>query len=109
MSKITILLAICYFCLAKADLTDTKELSREKCQNVLYARSQVSRFCVPENLTSWSTQYPEYQPPFYEATSLMGKPWADPLIGNIIIEEKKFLDDFHTSKIRRHILQTQFQ
>lgn len=56
------------------------ELIHKNCRNAIYPRSHIERFGVPGNLVSWSTLFPEYNPPQYESPVLHGKPWADPPI-----------------------------
>lgn len=52
------------------------------CRNVIYPQSDILRFQVPDSLVNWSEQFSEYLPQFYESSSLVGRPWADPSIGN---------------------------
>lgn len=51
------------------------------CRNCIYPRSNVKRFTVPDHLISWTEQFAEYLPEFYESPNLVGKPYADPQIG----------------------------
>ncbi|CAO1428906.1 unnamed protein product [Diamesa tonsa] len=48
------------------------------CRNSLYPRSNVQRFPVPDEYVSWSVEYKNYKPVFYESQSLTGTEWADP-------------------------------
>lgn len=52
------------------------------CRNAIYPKSKIERFQVPESLVFWSEKYPDYKPPFYESSTLKGKPWADEPKGN---------------------------
>lgn len=61
-------------------LIKASEIVHKNCRNGIYPRSMLERFPVPDNLVAWSTSYPDYKPPFYDAPSIKGKPWADPLI-----------------------------
>lgn len=47
------------------------------CRNSLYPRSNVQRFPVPDEYVSWSVEYKNYLPIFYESQCLTGKEWAD--------------------------------
>jgi ADP-ribose pyrophosphatase len=49
-----------------------------KCINGKYPGSPVDRQPVPEGLVHWHKNYPLYNPPYYDARALVGKPWADP-------------------------------
>lgn len=53
------------------------------CRNSIYPQSNVRRFPVPDHLTAWIEKYDEYSPEFYESPVLIGKPWADPSIGEL--------------------------
>lgn len=57
------------------------------CRNSLYANT-VQRFVVPDELISWSINYDDYKPIFYESPILIGKPWADPSIDDSSFEPK---------------------
>lgn len=52
-----------------------------KCRNSFYSKSAVNRFPVPDEFVSWSVEYAAYKPILYESDVLIGKPWADPNIG----------------------------
>ncbi|XP_031631486.1 ADP-ribose pyrophosphatase, mitochondrial [Contarinia nasturtii] len=53
----------------------------QTCRNAIYPRSNgVKRFTVPDNLVNWMEKYTEYKPEFYESSSLVGAPYADPAI-----------------------------
>lgn len=63
------------------------------CRNKIYANA-IQRFAVPDELISWSTNYSNYDPPFFESKALKGKPWADPDIDDITFNPKfNDLDD----------------
>ncbi len=47
------------------------------CRNKVYANTAIQRFNVPDELINWLINYESYNPPFYEASFLKGKPWAD--------------------------------
>lgn len=51
------------------------------CRNNLYAKT-IQRFTVPDELISWTSNFSDYNPPFYESPVLKGKPWADPDIND---------------------------
>ncbi|KAJ8731301.1 hypothetical protein PYW07_004465 [Mythimna separata] len=53
-----------------------------KCRGGLYPRSNIERFPVPDDKVSWSSEYKEYQPHNHTASSIHGRPWADPDIGD---------------------------
>lgn len=57
------------------------ELLHRNCRNGMYARSQIQRFTVPDNLVAWTEAFSDYKPVHYESPSLVGKPWADPALG----------------------------
>ncbi|XP_058465432.1 ADP-ribose pyrophosphatase, mitochondrial [Malaya genurostris] len=48
-----------------------------RCRNNVYPRSDVRRYPVPDEDVCWSVVYSDYQPPFYEASVMKGKEWAD--------------------------------
>lgn len=52
-----------------------------KCRGGLYPRSNVERFPVPDDKVSWSSEYKGYLPNNHTSSSIHGKPWADPNIG----------------------------
>lgn len=53
-----------------------------KCRRGKYPGSDVPRATIPDGLIDWATSYPSYNPPYYEAAVLSGKPWADPKQSN---------------------------
>ncbi|CAJ0959795.1 unnamed protein product, partial [Mesorhabditis belari] len=57
----------------------TMAFIHKKCRNtdIPYLHSNVHRFVVPEDKIKWSTEYPEYNPPDYTASSAIGKPYSD--------------------------------
>ncbi len=59
--------------------------THEKCRDGQYPRSSnIQRFDVPEHLISWTTNYPEYEPPeFTSGKVLEGPEWADPDISQV--------------------------
>lgn len=58
----------------------------QKCQNTVYPKSNIERFNVSDELVCWNISYPGYNPKFYESETIQGKPWADPPIGEFMIE-----------------------
>lgn len=55
------------------------------CRNAIYPQSDILRFQIPDSLVSWSEKFSDYSPQFYESSSLAGKGWADPSIGNTFL------------------------
>lgn len=53
------------------------------CRNTIYPKSNVTRFMVPDHLVNWQEFFLEYSPIAYESPNLIGKPWADPVIGKL--------------------------
>lgn len=51
------------------------------CRNKLYA-NVIQRFPVSDELILWSTNFNDYNPPFFEIEGLKEKPWADPDIND---------------------------
>lgn len=49
-----------------------------KCRGGLYPRSKIERFFIPDDKVNWQLPYEQYNPPYYDADSIKGKPWADP-------------------------------
>lgn len=47
------------------------------CRNSVYAKT-IQRLAVPDESVLWSVDLDGYEPKFYEAPGLQGKPWADP-------------------------------
>ena len=50
------------------------------CRNSVYPRTNIERFKVPDDLVSFSTHFPEYNPTYYDSEIINGKDWADPPI-----------------------------
>jgi len=59
-------------------------LKHIKCRNLNYCSTDIARFYVPDNKIDWSIEYSDYKPEYYDSPVLEGKPWADPVIGNMI-------------------------
>lgn len=57
------------------------------CRNSVYART-IQRFAVPDESVSWSVEFENYNPHFYEAPGIQGKPWADPKFDDPTFEPK---------------------
>ncbi|CAG9773949.1 unnamed protein product [Ceutorhynchus assimilis] len=51
-----------------------------KCRSETYPFSEIKRLIFPQNLIPWSVQFEDYNPPEYESSVLLNKPWADPPI-----------------------------
>lgn len=90
-------LVICSFYYQLVNMKSMNFLHRN-CRNAIYPQSGVLRSQVPDSLVSWSEKFTEYLPQFYESSSLAGKAWADPSIGNKFhitsIEINKNSDEF---------------
>lgn len=51
----------------------------------VYPGSDTSRFAVPRDKVDWETDWPQYNPVNYTASTVLKKPvWADPEIGWVI-------------------------
>ena len=51
-----------------------------------YPGEKVERFQVPENMVSWTIEFPDYKPIEFTAKKVLGKPvWADPDIRFVCI------------------------
>lgn len=49
-----------------------------KCRGGKYPGSEVQRHPVPEDKITWTVNFGEYAPKYYDSPVLAGKPWADP-------------------------------
>ncbi|XP_076301128.1 ADP-ribose pyrophosphatase, mitochondrial [Lasioglossum baleicum] len=59
-----------------------------KCRQAFYASSNVKRFEVPENKVPWNVEFLKYKPVKHTASVVVGKPWADPDIGDDLFKPK---------------------
>lgn len=57
------------------------------CRNSKYAKA-IQRLPVSDEQISWSVEWDDYQPPFFESPVLEGKPWADPPIDDSSFKPK---------------------
>lgn len=64
------------------------KMLHQKCRQGFYSSSNIKRFEVPEDKVSWDIKYPEYKPVKYTSEVLVGKPWADPDIGEASFKPK---------------------
>ncbi|XP_039753454.1 ADP-ribose pyrophosphatase, mitochondrial isoform X2 [Pararge aegeria] len=59
-----------------------------KCRSLVYPRSNVERFPVPDSKVPWSVEFKDYKPYTYTSPTIDGKPWADSEIGNPVFKPK---------------------
>lgn len=64
------------------------KMIHHKCRQGTYPFSNIKRFQVPDDKVPWKIEYSEYKPLEYTASTLIGKPWADPEIDNISFKPK---------------------
>nr|XP_031836155.1 ADP-ribose pyrophosphatase, mitochondrial [Nomia melanderi] len=69
-----------------------------KCRQSFYASSNVKRFEVPDSKVPWNVEFLNYKPVKYTASVLVGKPWADPEIGESSFEPKWNSLDGHVNR-----------
>lgn len=72
-----------------------------KCRGGLYPRSNIERYVVPDDKVSWSSKYEDYKPPNHTASSVHGKPWADPNIGKYCSVKKVLRELYFLIKIQK--------
>lgn len=65
----------------------------------------MARALVPDDLIDWATEYPAYDPPYYDSPVLEGKVWADPKLDAAF--RPKFNDIDNNVDRRSHVGQYQ--
>ncbi|XP_044016806.1 ADP-ribose pyrophosphatase, mitochondrial [Aphidius gifuensis] len=78
---------------------NTIKMLHNNCRGGIYQSSKVQRFQVPDDKVDWSIDYPEYNPPDYTSSVVVGKPWAD-----LDIDDPSFKPKWNQidGKINRH-------
>lgn len=54
------------------------------CNGGLYLQSTIQRLHVSADLISWTENWTDYMPPYYDSPVLHNKPWADPSLGIVL-------------------------
>lgn len=75
--------------LGKSLLKTIERKMHIKCRNVIYPKSSVRRFQVPDHMVEWNVPWPEYKPPTYTSKSATGQSWSDPDIDKFMPQWNK--------------------
>lgn len=58
-------------------------MNHVKCRgSEFYPQSNVKRMLVPDAFVNWNTEWPDYEPPEYTSSRVVGQVWADPNIND---------------------------
>ncbi|RZF40006.1 hypothetical protein LSTR_LSTR002409 [Laodelphax striatellus] len=70
-----------------------------KCRNNLYPDSskKIERFPVPDEKVPWSVKWESYNPPYFTSPGVLGKPWAQPEIGESGFQVNKVSSETETN------------